>query len=415
MGLYVPPLLAWICLVFALLKSDLRARDPARRAILRVLLALALSFTVLAPAPYDAVARFTGVPNLARFLGHAALLEAALMGQVFLLYLDPAVDDPRARFRRQGWWAAGVLAAMALAFALADTPVNDRSFTGRYGGELWVLEYWVILGAYLVPAFHSMGRMAWRYSRLSGNVFVRVGLRLVAAGVIAALVHHVNKALLLAVDRLGYDRAPGVGRLLDALLPLAVPVLILLGATMSAWAPFLRLPALLEWLRRYRVYLVLRPLWRGLYRANPQIALVRPPHLLADLLTPRDLGLRLYRRVIEIRDGRMILRHRLDPDVAAAARERAVRVGVTGRMLDAVVEAATLSAALRAVGNADAAGDAGDGEARAGEPPSVAVPGGDDLASDIAFLCDVARAYRRSLWAWRLSRLPGARLPRRLR
>ncbi|MGW2199962.1 DUF6545 domain-containing protein [Streptosporangium sp. NPDC001682] len=79
---------------------------------------------------------------------------------------------------------------------------------------------------------------------------------------------------------------------------------------------------------------------------------------------------------------------------------------MTGRKLDAVVEAATLSAALRA-----ASGD----EAPAGEPSRDAVPGGDDLAGDVAFLCDVARAYRRSRWAWRLSRLPGARRLRRLR
>ncbi|MEV4378104.1 DUF6545 domain-containing protein [Streptosporangium sp. NPDC049644] len=79
---------------------------------------------------------------------------------------------------------------------------------------------------------------------------------------------------------------------------------------------------------------------------------------------------------------------------------------MTGRELDAVVEAATLSAALHAL-----SGD----EAPAGKPSRDTVPGGDDLAGDVAFLCDVARAYRRSRWAWRLSRLSGARRPRPLR
>ncbi|MGW0589621.1 MAB_1171c family putative transporter [Streptosporangium sp. NPDC002607] len=241
---------------------------------------------------------------------------------------------------------------------------------------------------------------------LSGDVSAGIGQKLVAAGLAAALAYHVNKALLPAVAAFGDDHARPLGHALDAVLALVAFVCVPLGATMPAWGAFLRVPALLEWFHRYRVYTVLRPLWGDLYRANPQIALLRPPHRLAGLLPPRDLGLRLYRRVIEIRDGRMIVRHHLDPAVAAAARERAAAAGITGRKLDAVVEAATLSAALRA-----ASGD----EAPAGEPPRDTVPGGDDLAGDVAFLCDVARAYRRSRWAWRLSRLPGARRLRRLR
>ncbi|MGW2193744.1 DUF6545 domain-containing protein, partial [Streptosporangium sp. NPDC001682] len=156
---------------------------------------------------------------------------------------------------------------------------------------------------------------------LSGDVSAGIGRKLVVAGLVAALAYHVNKALLPAMAAFGDDHARPLGHALDAVLALVAFVCVPLGATMSAWGAFLRVPALLEWFHRYRVYTVLRPLWGDLYRANPQIALLRPPHRLAGLLPPRDLGLRLYRRVVEIRDGRMIVRHHLDPAVAAAARE----------------------------------------------------------------------------------------------
>src|SRR6201996_7921013 len=62
-------------------------------------------------------------------------------------------------------------------------------------------------------------------------------------------------------------------------------------------------------LRRMTLYWSLRrlyPLWAGLCQAVPGIAL-DPVPVWADRLDPRDLQVRLYRRVIEIRDGYMAL------------------------------------------------------------------------------------------------------------
>ena len=121
------------------------------------------------------------------------------------------------------------------------------------------------------------------------------------------------------------------------LLPTSAYLLVLVGAT---------LPTLLTWLGRYRRYRRLGPLWRDLYRADPAIAL--DPPAVPDAFAVVRLRLRLYRRVIEIRDGLLALRPYRDPVVAAAARDRATRAGLHGPPCDAAVEAAVIAAALRA-------------------------------------------------------------------
>jgi hypothetical protein len=143
------------------------------------------------------------------------------------------------------------------------------------------------------------------------------------------------------------------------------------------------MPALVGWLYRYRHFQRLGPLWRALVRAEP--AIVLDPPVVPDVLLVSRLRLRLYRRVIEIRDGLLALQPYRKLDIAAAARERATRAGLRGQRLEAAVEAAIVAAALRS--------------RAAGAPPAapeVPVTGGGDLDSDTAFLSQVARVYRKT-------------------
>jgi len=78
---------------------------------------------------------------------------------------------------------------------------------------------------------------------------------------------------------------------------------MVVGCTMPAWGPHIGIPALVIWLRRHRAHRHLYPLWRDLYQVNPEIALLRPLPRLIDALILYDLDFRLYRRVVEIRDG----------------------------------------------------------------------------------------------------------------
>ncbi|WP_199443147.1 MAB_1171c family putative transporter [Umezawaea beigongshangensis] len=349
-----PPVLAW-----ALFLTRRRSEDGARRCVRWVLLGLAVSLTALVPAVYAAIGRLTGDPDLGRLIGHGGMLFVAWAAQEFLARLTGLPRGPRWHAR----WVAGAFSVLCLLFALAPD-LRPQS--------PWVLEYCVVYAAGQAPAFGNVVRLGLRYARAASDPALRAGLRLVAVGTTGALVYLVHKAVLTASARFDFPHPLGQTALVGKVLPVTAHLLVLLGTVT---------PALLHWSQRYRLYRQLRPLWHALYRADPAIAL--DPPAVADLLALRDLRLRLYRRVIEIRDGLLALQPYRDAGVADAARARAAGAGLRGQRLEAEVEAATVAAALRA---------------RAlGTPPAepeIRVAGGDDLDSDTAFLGRVARAYR---------------------
>lgn len=372
--LYGPAVLVWGIVLGKLLKWH-RQRSLTGGSLWLILFSLAFAFTVMIPSIYHAIADVTGVPNLARLLSHIFMLLTGWAAQAMMLGLN------KSEIRQRRWWLVVVIVALSVVFSLADTPVDTPRFARLYAATPWVLEYWLVFVAGLAPAFVNVVRLCWRYARLSGSAIGKLGLRLISAGFSVSLVYHAHKACYFASERFGFPY-PSLGGLWDKTLTPIASLLALTGATLPAWGPKIGLPAVLDWIGRWRTYHRLRPLWFALYQATPQIALVQPRPAVLEFLLPTDLDLRLYRRVIEIRDGRLALQPYLDPRVGQAARDRSE---VTGDELDAIVEATTLAAAVDAK--------------RSGTPPQacepVAVPGGRDLESDTAFLNEVARAYRR--------------------
>ncbi len=105
---------------------------------------------------------------------------------------------------------------------------------------------------------------------------------------------------------------------------------------------------------------------------------------MSNALAMRQVGFHLYRRVIEIRDGALALRGHFGPRVADAARERGRAAGLGDEDLQALVEAESVAAALRAK--------------EQGLPPVEAAPptdvvGGCHLPSEVSYLQKVARYY----------------------
>ncbi|GGX81640.1 hypothetical protein GCM10010510_28340 [Streptomyces anandii JCM 4720] len=137
----------------------------------------------------------------------------------------------------------------------------------------------------------------------------------------------------------------------------------IIGWTMPGWGPQLGLVA--DWLRKYRQYRTLHPLWCAVYRAVPAVALQPDKTFMGRALVFRALEFKLYRRVIEIRDGILAVRHRVAPGVTSAALERGRAAGLSGNDLLAVVEAAQLASALDGCGT----GDRADGDIMIDGPP----------------------------------------------
>jgi hypothetical protein len=372
--LYGPTTLAWTALISRIIAQWGRGHDGNKRSVLIFLGAAAFTFSLQTPLGYHAAGDLLGIPNIAKPLNHAGVLVAALTAQSLLLRLNN--NQPG---RRRIWWLAAVVGGMAVTFALADIPVNDVGFNTRYATTPWVLEYWLVYLAGLVPILTGVARLGWRGVAVAEKRAVRLRMWMTAAGAGAFVIYHVHKGLFFAARRFGLPYPEMINQIMDRYLTLLAFVLVLLAAAL----PRSRTPAVRSWIQRYVTYQRLRPLWLVFYRANPKIALTPPRSTLLDRLDPRDLDMRLYRRVVEIRDGRLAIQPYLKPHMVETARLRASRDGKTGQELNATVEALILAEGLRARTS---------GAPRSNEPVA-AIPGGPDLHSDTAFLADVARAF----------------------
>lgn len=378
--------ISWIAVGFKVAALRRDPTSPAQRAMVASFAALAVSFTFSTPPVYLAFDRLVGVPNLARLCAHSSVMALSISAQGWLLYWAHP-DQIRARVLRRTAVFIAVVAAMTVLFFLAPVDEETLDFSSRYGDAPFVAEYMVIFLGYFGATLADTGRLSWQYSKLAGERWLRLGLRLSVVGAALGGAYCIEKGGYVLLRRLGVTPFPDVvqesfGPVLGGL----GGIVLLTGITIPAWGR--RVEELFTSLRRYRSYHRLRPLWTALYRAQPEIALEEPPALHRDLRM-RDLDYRLLRRVVEIRDARLALRPYLDAAAASAARAVGERAGLAERRLAALVEATVLAHAIRAKRR----------EAPAGEPYTAAATGGDDLAGETAWLVGVAKMFASALAA----------------
>jgi hypothetical protein len=307
-----------------------QGKAPIRRAVWYTLVLLAAIGTLDLPAigvRLDAAAR---LPNAADVLQHVLAIMAATLGRHCAEQVG-GTATPRRRWPAAAQTAlpATTVAALLVLFALspARTHPSDTAlytdFPMQYAAHPEVLAYWLIFAVYLGTTFVLVARLAWRYGRRAGRSPLGRGLLLLAAGMVAGLGYLGYGTAVVAARAAGVQgsfirTAPGIIQSLFG----ALIVLVAVGGALPAiqrWAPVRQ--ATLYWSLR-RLY----PLWAGLCQAVPGIALDPVPPW-ADRLDPRDLRMRLYRRVIEIRDGYLALTPVAVPGIedlvrAAAGRHR---------------------------------------------------------------------------------------------
>jgi hypothetical protein len=154
---------------------------------------------------------------------------------------------------------------------------------------------------------------------------------------------------------------------------------VLAGSLVPAVYPVWR--RTVHWVQMYRAHRELYPLWSALREITPEIALDPAPSEFHDRLRVRDLDFRLYRRIIEIRDGRLALRPFLDADVARHAREDALRSGLTDGDMEAAVEARVLAAGIESARE----------KRQPANVPAASQDGGKDFMSEVEWLLRVVR------------------------
>ena len=362
-------------LIGAILLYKLRdlARSPGAlplRSLCRSLLALTIASAISTSAIATRVNAAAGVPGAAECLAYGLILVAAHASRELL---DRLIAPERLTRRRRASQLGRLLTTLT-AIGVLKLGV---------GSDWWQAAYLLYLGLIQldVPA---LGR---RYARLSTDRFLSIAVRAVGFGSVFGMTHVALAGLALAAEHAGrpsfqrlFNEASGAAFVAALLLGLAGPTVPVVGSFM------LRAVRLM---RQRAAYRRLYPLWRALYDAEPAIALDPPRSGLADRLAWRDLDLRVYRRVIEIRDGALAVRPFQPAQIDAAARAAAAASGLTGAELDAHVEAACLEAGrLAKLGGASAGHRVG------------ATIGWGELREEIDWLQRVARAYGPTVKRW---------------
>ncbi|GDY33087.1 MAB_1171c family putative transporter [Gandjariella thermophila] len=350
----------WV-VIFLRLPGALRSRQ--QRMLLFAVIGLAGSITVyLDPVTALINRNLVFAQSCGLFMNAWGVFSAALI----LDFVLAATAD------RRPWTVYGLMAATIAALVTLNFTVAPHSgcVTSRF--VPWYSPFWwLLIAAHLVaviPCAVLCGRYAYRARE---DRPLRAGLALLAAGFTSsAAFWTVVLGFLLA-------RPAWLG----ALFPLNI------GVTAWLTTAGASLPLVLEarrWTGNMAALWRLWPLWRDLVRTVPHVALSPPGVRVRDLFGgPRTTYLRLYRRVIEIRDAILILADHVDTETVERARAHVAAHGVPEGEIEAAVTACWLQFASRA----RAAGE----DTRPGPHPRTA-PQGDDLPAEIAFLLAVVRA-----------------------
>ncbi len=383
-----PVALAWAAVVYRLPVLWRPAETAGLRAHWFAHITLAVALTFLFAPVYLAFDALVGVANLARLLAHTSVLVSAWCVQVYFACLALPRDRARATSVRGGALLLWALLLLGLFFHLANVDEDAFDFTGHFASAPFVLEYRLIFLAYLGWSMVILITLARRYAPLARTrPALFLGLHLLALAGWVALAYVVHEGAWAVSRRLNLPYPVPQPELVKEVLVAVSIGLLLVGATLPAWGPRAGVPAMYRWATRYLACRRLYPLWRDLCTALPDLALVPPTSTVSDALAVRGLELRLTRRVIEIRDGRLALRTRVPHGVAQTARRQCRVAGLTVDEEQPTVEAACLAAALEA--------------RRLGWRPTTpdVMPGtlsATDLGGEVANLLRLAEAYRRS-------------------
>ncbi|MBD0742642.1 MAB_1171c family putative transporter [Streptomyces sp. CBMA152] len=269
-----------------------RQATAAQRYVHRSVFCLGIALIVLAPATARAVEHTIALPGLPMLMGdQLRMLAVSCLG----LLAARSV-------RRQAIATALTLLIMVVLFSAADLQHASGELFVDVGRRPFLAAYNTVIT--LFPAWHlvALVRVTLRRARRAGPGVQRVGLRLFCGGVAVGVVwtawglDDIRLALFTGRQTDGEDTVSTVLGLLCATLAIT-------GGSTSAWTP------LRHWWWSYRTYRALNPLWSALHREFPEIALQSPRHgIRIRQFTPSAVRFALYRRVIEIHDGLLLLR-----------------------------------------------------------------------------------------------------------
>lgn len=327
--------------------------------------------------------------NLGQLTGNGLTLVGACFAQMMVLHILHSPGAAHRRVRTRVVVALAALAALAVLFVL--NPVGKDQFTtSAVPGSTTppgIVAYYVVFLVYLGSALLDLLILLVRYVRRARDPYLRVGLRLIIAGCGLGLFYTPCRATLILLGLRSRDFPDSIEFAVGVIIPSVAVLLVTLGVTYGKWVELIQRPvrALAQWW----AYHQLAPLWEAARATRPSLVL--------EVGGPR-IGLRLYRRIVEIQDAQLLINASLDSTVRPAAAAAVASAGLVGRDAAATVEAAVFAAGLPLidVDHRSAHVPVADTTAPSPARPDPRPVHDDDLVGTTQHLVRVARAYRRS-------------------
>ncbi|WP_240497490.1 MAB_1171c family putative transporter [Streptomyces hirsutus] len=309
-------------------------RDPYLRSICAVLGLAGLCFFLGAPPTVGAINRLGGVPNLAAPLTYAAIIAYGAASQVLVVHWR---GGPGVRRTARRWILAytGVLAGVAVTFALGDAPVERRTDLDTYYATTPYLAQMIVL--YLVAHLIAVTVTAVTSLRWARRVRggLRAGLTLMGVGALCGTGYSVAKLVAVVARWSGRDWA--------ALGTAVSPAAAGLGALLTVVGVLVPLitPRVARWGRARRTYARLEPLERALddLLVRRTLRLPRP-----RLASPAAL---LVWRQTSIHNALSHLDAYFDRDLFDRTRASALRTAADPAWAEAAAWAAVIGTAVR--------------------------------------------------------------------
>ncbi|MEU0879917.1 MAB_1171c family putative transporter [Lentzea sp. NPDC005914] len=350
-----------------------------------------LNYGAEATRPVSSTTRFIGTTqHMLAMIG----IYLAFCAYVFMAYTR---DDAVKRVRWHGT-ALLVVLVVALVPAIAASPEDfTASHVSDHANGPVSSIYLVVFIGYLAVMVGAAALLAWKWSRLADEPWIRRGLVMGTIGYVLAAGYCAVRTALIVLDLIDRPILIKDGAVTGWLITASLPFVVV-GITVPGWGP--RLAAALRWWAMQRTHRRLYPLWSALTSAHPHVRMSIGPsrlggwtlrrfnrpwlaHWLDEKWAVEDLSLRLHLRVVQIWDARRALLDHCD----AADYDRALDDPRLRRrrpdVRAAFAEAAMLAAGLRRH-------QAGERPLRTGGHP---VPDGAataDLAANVTWLRHVA-------------------------
>jgi len=334
----------------------------------------------------DALNRLTGWTGTSELSQHLAIIASLTALEVMLLHWHLPPEAARSESQWRYILALGVAVGMVGLFLLGGPDARPATEGAYYRATPTVAIHESVYALLLAAATTDLAVQSGIYRRwLRDYPYSWWGLTAFAVAGWLALPFALLSGIDAAAEGLGLFEVSSQLLAATESLILTACALFAVGAVLPTAGP--RIAAGVRRVRRARAAQKLRPLWQAVLDGNPGLALDRPRgadsagEVLRTLISGDDW--RVYRRVIEVRDGYLELRPWLDQDVMNLALFKCQQAGLTGHDLHAAVEAAVIAAALRAKDRAD--------QPREGTHVD---PGGADMSGEIRWLARVSQHLR---------------------